>query len=153
MLGLIASHFLAAVVKMPAQHLRSADFGIREGTPQTFSPNVQQAGNVIDLLEPPVGIIGDFGLCEPYSDLNNTRFGDTGAADLDLPTELDRGLVRRPFTKDVDFPTLSSIIDSRLKNGFEPMKAEPRKMVMENQTMWSHPLLYEVEMPKAMQGA
>ena len=41
---------------------------------------------------------------------------------------------------------------TRFGYGVNAMKMAPKMMVTQNQTPWSHPLLYEVEMPKSMQG-
>lgn len=47
---------------------------------------------------------------------------------------------------------LSALMSSRFEYPVDILKDVPRRMVMENQTPWSHPKLYSSGMPKVMQG-
>lgn len=47
---------------------------------------------------------------------------------------------------------LSALMSSRFEYPVDTLKDVPRMMVMENQTPWSHPELYNDGMPKVMQG-
>ncbi|KAF6834180.1 hypothetical protein CMUS01_06253 [Colletotrichum musicola] len=55
-----------------------------------------------------------------------------------------------------DGPPMSlaeDMIQSRLQYALDLIKTTPSTMVMENQTPWSHPLLYRAHMPREMQDA
>ncbi len=47
---------------------------------------------------------------------------------------------------------LSSLSVSRFDYGITQLKLAPSKMVLENQTPWSHALLYAEDMPRSMHG-
>ena len=81
--------------------------------------------------------------------------GDLGA--LEFPLE-DATLkfvdqpwaLTAPSTK--DFAHVPRHILDRLQWAVDEIKRAPEKMVLENQTPWSHPLLYKDGMPRSMQG-
>jgi hypothetical protein len=62
-------------------------------------------------------------------------------------------LVTTNSSRNCKFDSSSSSIASRVERGINELKSAPAKMVNENQTAWSHALLYEDMMPKSMQGA
>jgi hypothetical protein len=71
-----------------------------------------------------------------------TRFSQLPSPILPtLPLPVDQGLS--------ELPTFSA---SRLNYGISELKMAPSRMVLENQTPWSHPLLYEDKMPASMHG-
>ncbi|KAI1069748.1 hypothetical protein LB507_008324 [Fusarium sp. FIESC RH6] len=82
--------------------------------------------------------------------------GDLGA--LEFPLE-DATLkfvdqpwaLTAPSTK--DFAHVPRHILDRLQWAVDEIKRAPEKMVLENQTPWSHPLLYKDGMPRSMQDA
>jgi hypothetical protein len=74
--------------------------------------------------------------------LEVTRFSQLPSPILPtLPLPVDQGLS--------ELPTFSA---SRLNYGISELKMAPSRMVLENQTPWSHPLLYEDKMPASMHG-
>lgn len=48
--------------------------------------------------------------------------------------------------------TISWFIQYRLQYAIDKIRAAPHQMVLENQTPWCHPCLYEHNMPRSMQG-
>jgi hypothetical protein len=72
-----------------------------------------------------------------------TSFGQSSSPTLFTPpVTVDQGLFELP-----DFSA------SRLNYGISELKMAPSRMVLENQTPWSHPLLYEDRMPSSMHAA
>jgi hypothetical protein len=47
---------------------------------------------------------------------------------------------------------LSTFSASRLNYGINQLKLAPSRMILENGTPWSHPHLYDEQMPRSMQG-
>ncbi|PTD03687.1 hypothetical protein HYE67_000623 [Fusarium culmorum] len=76
---------------------------------------------------------------------------------LEFPLE-DNTLkfVEQPWTLTVpstqDFSHVPQRILNRLQWATDEIKRAPEKMILENQTPWSHPLLYKDGMPRSLQG-
>lgn len=64
----------------------------------------------------------------------------------------DLHLLATPFLVDKGLTELPTILGSRLNYGISELKMAPSKMVLHNQTPWSHPLLYADKMPASMHG-
>lgn len=58
--------------------------------------------------------------------------------------------VAAPTTK--TFDSLPEFIQQKLGYAIDEIKKAPSMMVLETQTPWCHPKLYEMEMPRSMQG-
>ncbi|KAL6917897.1 hypothetical protein FSHL1_009326 [Fusarium sambucinum] len=82
--------------------------------------------------------------------------GDSGV--LEFPLE-DNTLkfIEQPWTLTApstkDFSHVPERILNRLQWAVDEIKRAPEKMVLENQTPWSHPLLYKDGMPRSIQDA
>jgi hypothetical protein len=50
------------------------------------------------------------------------------------------------------FPLLPAAAVSRVQFAFKQLQDAPRMMVLENQTAWCHPLLYQNKMPRSIRG-
>jgi hypothetical protein len=80
-----------------------------------------------------------------------------GLDTFDLPLEdVALELAQQPLTltgpSTQDFGNVSAHILNRLQWAVDEIKEAPKKMVLENQTPWCHPLLYKDAMPRSMQG-
>ncbi|KAH8662458.1 hypothetical protein BX600DRAFT_551219 [Xylariales sp. PMI_506] len=84
------------------------------------------------------------------SDLLNTMSNE--AATLQPDEILIRSLV--PHSKPIiTKESRNTAINTRLRYAIDELNAAPRRMVMENNTPWCHPLLYQEQMPRCMQDA
>lgn len=83
------------------------------------------------------------GSCDILPTLENPSLAMTGIDQPSLPHPV-------PATNcSFELPTF---VGSRLNYGIGELKMAPSRMVLENQTPWSHPLLFEEKMPASMQG-
>ncbi|KAK4188721.1 hypothetical protein QBC35DRAFT_495403 [Podospora australis] len=102
----------------------------------------------------------DFGIVPEEPGLDTTNSSHQSSDDSP-PLLLNVPVARAIYNMTVAAPLacLSSAaatswaIKNRLAFSIEKIRDAPRQMVMENQTPWSHPLLYESSMPQSMQDA
>lgn len=112
---------------------------IQEGATLCESPSQFLAPDDLGLLDD--SFLQDVS-CEGFPALS----GHIEMGDVDRPFSVNAILVdQRPF----DLPTL---LGSRLNYGISELKMAPSKMVLANETPWSHPLLYKDKMPASMHG-
>jgi hypothetical protein len=114
--------------------------------PSNAEPRACEAANFTteNLLD--MGPLDMFLLNENNLDLgfDETRVSQLTAPNLyNLPLPADKD--KCPF----ELPIFSA---SRLNYGINELKMSPSRIVLESQTPWSHPLLYEDKMPTSMHG-
>ena len=88
------------------------------------------------------------GLYDILPDFNDC-FSPTIGGSTSLDITLSR--IQAPIYN-VNLSNLPAVIDKHLKFGIDQMKLAPRAMVLENGTPWCHPLLYDADMPRSIQG-
>ena len=74
---------------------------------------------------------------------------DTSTTPMDL---IMRPSFEYSTARRVDFAAATSRLDCKLAYSIDKIRAAPKTMVLENETPWSHPLLYKDHMPRVMQG-
>ena len=123
--------------------------------PPPVLPTTQATPDSPALLDAP--ITGDlcFDIDAPdFDDLLHFSAHETSSAfreffDLEDPKGGTLGPIYAPNPLS---PHLRSFTQSRLDFPVEQMKGAPSMMVLENQTLWSHPQLYKDHMPPSLQS-
>ncbi|KAF4496036.1 C6 finger domain containing protein [Fusarium agapanthi] len=129
-------------------------------TPQSESPETEPHSLLSIETSPQVSgsfpiswsIIEDFNTIISRIDASSN-----GLDTFDIPLEdVALELAQQPLAltgpSTQDFGNVSAHVLNRLQWAVDEIKEAPKKMVLENQTPWCHPLLYKDAMPRSMQG-
>ncbi|TVY61865.1 Transcription factor gsfR2 [Fusarium oxysporum f. sp. cubense] len=130
-------------------------------TPQSESP--ETVSPCLLSNEPSPEVSGSFpisgSIIEDFNAIiSRIDASSNGLDTFDLPLEdVALELAQQPLTltgpSTQDFGNVSAHILNRLQWAVDEIKEAPKKMVLENQTPWCHPLLYKDAMPRSMQDA
>lgn len=130
-------------------------------TPQSESPETVPTGLLTNDGSSPErsetisisgSMIEDFNAVISSIDASSNDLGT-----FDIPLEdVSLDLVQQPYSLTApstqEFGNIPAIVLNRLQWAVDEIKEAPKKMVLENQTPWCHPLLYKDGMPRSMQG-
>ncbi|KAG8671407.1 hypothetical protein FPOAC1_004654 [Fusarium poae] len=140
----------------PSRVLREQPASSSEASVAAVSPDClttdDSSPQIVESLSSDAPIIEDFNALISGLDACS---GEPGV--LEFPLE-DNTLkfVEQPWTLTApstkDFSHVPERILNRLQWAVDEIKRAPEKMVLENQTPWSHPLLYKDGMPRSLQG-
>lgn len=118
---------------------------------QVSSPLALQDGSLVTSIDPSLVNSNDFGACHLLPDLDGSLSIDLDGPDMPTPAVPDNPIIRHAIEEFL-LGDVSAIIESRFRYGLEQMRSGPREMALKVQTPWSHPLLYQAEMPQIMKG-
>ncbi|KAF2235545.1 hypothetical protein EV356DRAFT_483337 [Viridothelium virens] len=119
---------------------------------QVSSPLAPQGESLVNSIDPSLINSNDLTACHLLSELDGNFSINLDDHNLPAPTLADHPMVRH-VNQEIIFGDVSTIIASRFKYGIDQLNSGPKEMVLKTQTAWSHPLLYEGEMPPSLQDA
>ncbi|KAK4212698.1 hypothetical protein QBC37DRAFT_187156 [Rhypophila decipiens] len=122
-----------------------------------------QDPNVTDvMLDPYAADLGPFHMSNIHLDLcNNVMSMDNIPDEMPIMPEISDSSLGFYLTAPMRYPLdsharedfLNFALKSRLRYSLDTIIASPKQMVLQNQTAWCHPNLYEHSMPRSMQDA
>ncbi|KAI0016803.1 hypothetical protein F4780DRAFT_797454 [Xylariomycetidae sp. FL0641] len=102
---------------------------------------------------PSLSFLDDMGETEAHMDLT------TPPARTEVTASIPQSVVQQPLSLPVTAGSpalanlISQVIDQRLRYAIDQLKQAPETMVMDMETPWCHPLLYQQAMPALMEEA
>ena len=115
------------------------------------SASASQGETLVDSVAPSLENSNDLDTYPLLPEFDSSLSVDAADANAPVQVESDYSLARLVIDE-FAFSSLSAIVESRFKHAIDLLKSSPMDMVLKAQTPWIHPLLYETEMPRLMQG-